>query len=79
MAPCALQAGRMLVQLTLPPPTGARQARHQRSRPTPPPLLCPPPPRSYYNSEAELHRIFKSVNGLIFPGGLTDLWCVCGA
>jgi hypothetical protein len=28
----------------------------------------------YYNSEAELHRLFKSVNGLIFPGGLTDLW-----
>ena len=28
----------------------------------------------FYNSEEELHRIFKSVNGLIFPGGLTDLW-----
>lgn len=31
-------------------------------------------PRSYYHSEAELHRLFKSVNGIIFPGGLTDLW-----
>ncbi|GAB4820992.1 hypothetical protein N2152v2_008038 [Parachlorella kessleri] len=31
-------------------------------------------PIRYYNSEAELHRLFKSVNGLIFPGGLTDLW-----
>lgn len=28
----------------------------------------------YYHSEAELHRLFKSINGLIFPGGLTDLW-----
>lgn len=31
-------------------------------------------PIRYYSSEAELHRLFKSVNGLIFPGGLTDLW-----
>lgn len=31
-------------------------------------------PIRYYSSEAELHRIFKSVNGIIFPGGLTDLW-----
>jgi hypothetical protein len=30
--------------------------------------------RRYYNSEEELHRIFKSLNGMIFPGGLTDLW-----
>lgn len=37
--------------------------------PSPPPHVC-----SYYSSEAELHRIFKSVNGIIFPGGLTDLW-----
>ncbi len=34
------------------------------------PFAC----RSYYHSEAELHRLFKSVNGIIFPGGLTDLW-----
>lgn len=31
-------------------------------------------PIRFYSSEAELHRLFKSVNGLIFPGGLTDLW-----
>lgn len=31
-------------------------------------------PIRFYHSEAELHRLFKSVNGLIFPGGLTDLW-----
>lgn len=31
-------------------------------------------PIRFYNSEEELHRVFKSVNGLIFPGGLTDLW-----
>lgn len=31
-------------------------------------------PIRYYHSEAELHRLFKSVNGIIFPGGLTDLW-----
>ena len=31
-------------------------------------------PIRYYSSEAELLRLFKSVNGLIFPGGLTDLW-----
>lgn len=31
-------------------------------------------PIRYYTSEAELHRLFKSVNGIIFPGGLTDLW-----
>ncbi|EFN55359.1 hypothetical protein CHLNCDRAFT_52559 [Chlorella variabilis] len=31
-------------------------------------------PIRFYNSEQELHRIFKSVNGIIFPGGLTDLW-----
>ena len=38
--------------------------------PVPPPGLY----RRYYNSEEELHRIFKSLNGMIFPGGLTDLW-----
>ncbi|KAL4858871.1 Gamma-glutamyl hydrolase A [Chlorella vulgaris] len=31
-------------------------------------------PIRFYSSEEELHRVFKSVNGLIFPGGLTDLW-----
>jgi hypothetical protein len=31
-------------------------------------------PCRFYSSEEELHRVFKSVNGLIFPGGLTDLW-----
>lgn len=31
-------------------------------------------PIRYYSSDAELHRLFKSVNGIIFPGGLTDLW-----
>jgi len=33
-----------------------------------------PVPIRYYSSEAELHRLFKAVNGIIFPGGLTDLW-----
>ena len=28
----------------------------------------------YYATDAELRRLFKSVNGLIFPGGLTDLY-----
>ena len=31
-------------------------------------------PIRYYSSEAELRRLFNSVNGLIFPGGLTDLY-----
>ncbi|PSC69860.1 gamma-glutamyl hydrolase [Micractinium conductrix] len=31
-------------------------------------------PIRYYSSEQELRRVFKSVNGMIFPGGLTDLW-----
>ncbi|KAI9025632.1 class I glutamine amidotransferase-like protein [Hyaloraphidium curvatum] len=31
-------------------------------------------PIRFYRSEAELRRIFKSVNGIIFPGGLTDIW-----
>lgn len=31
-------------------------------------------PVRFYDSEDELHRIFKSINGLIFPGGLTWLW-----
>ena len=31
-------------------------------------------PIRYYSSEEELYRLFKSVNGLIFPGGLTDLY-----
>lgn len=30
--------------------------------------------RRYYASDAELHRLFKSVNGIVFPGGLTNLW-----
>ena len=33
-----------------------------------------PVPIRYYSSDAELRRLFNSVNGLIFPGGLTDLW-----
>ena len=33
-----------------------------------------PVPIRYYSSDAELKRLFNSVNGLIFPGGLTDLW-----
>ena len=28
----------------------------------------------YYASDKELKRLFNSVNGLIFPGGLTDLY-----
>lgn len=31
-------------------------------------------PIRYYSSDQELYRLFKSVNGLIFPGGLTDLY-----
>jgi gamma-glutamyl hydrolase len=31
-------------------------------------------PIRYYSSDDELRRLFNSVNGLIFPGGLTDLW-----
>lgn len=31
-------------------------------------------PIRFYASDAELYRLFKSVNGLIFPGGLTWLW-----
>jgi gamma-glutamyl hydrolase len=31
-------------------------------------------PIRFYESEDELRRLFKSVNGLVFPGGLTDLW-----
>jgi gamma-glutamyl hydrolase len=31
-------------------------------------------PIRFYSSEAELRRLFNSVNGLIFPGGLTDLY-----
>ena len=30
-------------------------------------------PIRYYSSERELHRLFKSVNGLIFPGTHVDL------
>ncbi|KAF5835633.1 peptidase C26-domain-containing protein [Dunaliella salina] len=33
-----------------------------------------PVPIRFYNSEAELYRIFKQLNGLVFPGGLTWLW-----
>lgn len=28
----------------------------------------------FYNSDEELWRVFKSINGLVFPGGLTNLW-----
>ncbi|GFH25699.1 folate gamma-glutamyl hydrolase [Haematococcus lacustris] len=31
-------------------------------------------PIRFYASDEELYRIFKSVNGLVFPGGLTWLW-----
>lgn len=31
-------------------------------------------PIRFYSSEAELKRLFDSVNGIIFPGGLTDLY-----
>jgi hypothetical protein len=31
-------------------------------------------PIRYYSSDAELRRLFDSVNGLVFPGGLTDLY-----
>ena len=30
--------------------------------------------RRFYATDPELRRLFKSVNGLIFPGGLTDLY-----
>ena len=32
------------------------------------------PGRRFYATDPELRRLFKSVNGLIFPGGLTDLY-----
>lgn len=31
-------------------------------------------PVRFYASDEELYRIFKQINGLIFPGGLTWLW-----
>ncbi|KAK9803146.1 hypothetical protein WJX72_001749 [[Myrmecia] bisecta] len=31
-------------------------------------------PIRLYDSDEELKRLFSSVNGIIFPGGLTDLW-----
>lgn len=31
-------------------------------------------PIRFYASDAELHRLFKSINGLVFAGGLTWLW-----
>eukprot|EP00201_Polytomella_parva_P003485 CAMPEP_0175075468 /NCGR_PEP_ID=MMETSP0052_2-20121109/22023_1 /TAXON_ID=51329 ORGANISM="Polytomella parva, Strain SAG 63-3" /NCGR_SAMPLE_ID=MMETSP0052_2 /ASSEMBLY_ACC=CAM_ASM_000194 /LENGTH=361 /DNA_ID=CAMNT_0016344169 /DNA_START=117 /DNA_END=1202 /DNA_ORIENTATION=+ len=31
-------------------------------------------PIRFYDSDEELTRLFKSINGLIFPGGLTWLW-----
>lgn len=31
-------------------------------------------PIRFHASDAELHRLFKSVNGLVFAGGLTWLW-----
>lgn len=33
-----------------------------------------PVPIRFYASEDELHRLFKSINGIVFPGGLTWLW-----
>jgi gamma-glutamyl hydrolase len=31
-------------------------------------------PIRFYVSDEELKRLFNSVNGIIFPGGLTDLY-----
>ncbi|DBA85682.1 hypothetical protein WJX77_001899 [Trebouxia sp. C0004] len=31
-------------------------------------------PIRFYESEDEIHRLFRSINGVILPGGLTDLW-----
>lgn len=31
-------------------------------------------PIRFYTSDDELHRLFNAVNGMIFPGGLTDIW-----
>lgn len=31
-------------------------------------------PIRYYSSDSELRRLFKATNGIIFPGGLTDLY-----
>lgn len=31
-------------------------------------------PIRFYESEDEMHRLFRSINGVILPGGLTDLW-----
>lgn len=31
-------------------------------------------PIRFYSSDDELKRLFKSINGLVFPGGLTWLW-----
>ena len=31
-------------------------------------------PIRFYQTDAELARLFKTVNGIIFPGGLTDLY-----
>ncbi|KAJ9525419.1 hypothetical protein QJQ45_003191 [Haematococcus lacustris] len=31
-------------------------------------------PIRFYASDEELYRMFKSINGLVFPGGLTWLW-----
>lgn len=42
--------------------------RGLRASPFGQPLSCPALPCSYYSSEAELHRLFKGVNGIIFPG-----------
>eukprot|EP00798_Chlamydomonas_sp_ICE-L_P027707 gene27707-7350_t len=33
-----------------------------------------PVPIRFYASDGELARLFKSINGLVFPGGLTWLW-----
>lgn len=49
-------------------PGNVRAALHTRlSRPPNPPThRLPARPRSFYASDAELYRLFKSVNGLVF-------------
>ncbi|KDD75679.1 hypothetical protein H632_c555p0 [Helicosporidium sp. ATCC 50920] len=40
----------------------------------PVPVKCVGGFAGFYSSDEELERLFKSINGLIFPGGLTNLW-----
>ena len=78
---CAHACRRRPAELPPPPPPACRRLP-PLSSPLPPACrlaLSPPPSSSihtcsFYHSEQELHRLFKSVNGIIFPGGLTDLW-----